>query len=891
MPQLKQTTKALILLTCALALSARAVADSVQRIDVPAGDLLAAIESIAKQSDVELVYQPDKLKGLKTAGVSGNLTTQDAVKKLLEGTELRVSLDASTGAMLIVPKDQSPVKISANVAAGRPLQLASARPQSMQSDASQSAGGRAQNTAEEESPGAGSGDKVQEIIVTATKRAENIQDVPMSITAIGRDEIERRGLVNAQDYLRGIPGVNQVGEGSMGGQAIVIRGLETTLQYQNFSSGTTTGTYFGETPTTNSAGLGGGSNVDIKLVDIERVEVLRGPQGTAFGNSSLGGTVRTIPVAPKLDRVEGSVMAGYSFTSGTGGDNQTIQGVGNLPLIKDKLAIRAAAYRFQDSGFYRNRAGSDVAFKAAAATPYGADAFAVDDDEVGETRSTGGRIAALYQASEDLRFTLGYLTQKTDMDGFAFARTGTYEQAILQVAPEHVRRGQKGGVNDYDIGIANAVMEYDLGWADLLATYSDVQSSSVSTYPYTAFGTNLPVSVDGPSDHREHVGEIRLATKLDGAWNFLGGLYAEEVKDKVVYDIVWHGDLALNPIAPGVRLLGNRPETRDLKQKAAFGEASWKFLPGFTLTGGVRAYEYDRSFRVDTVPSPYYGPDGTHQGGEAKTSGTTFRANLSYQPADGALLYASWAQGFRLGSPQPGLAAGLCDRDNDGIADGTNITLESTRSVDPDEVDSYELGGKFAFPGSGATVSAAVFRMEWSGVPSAVMLGSASALCGGIIYTENVGSARNEGVEVQTNVPLSDSIRADFGGSYIRARLTKDVPAQGVTAGDRLPGSPKVNANLGLQYAFDIAGYPGSVRADAIYVGTFYSAVPQSPATESGDYVKLDASARVTIKNLNVDLYARNLTNEDAFTFHLGGQYYGYRMRPRTIGLQLGYSF
>ena len=253
-------------------------------------------------------------------------------------------------------------------------------------------------------------DVLDEITVTATKRPERILDVPLSITALSAEDIERRGVVSSEDYLRGIPGVSQVRDGV--GQTIIIRGIETTTSNQNYSSGTTVATYFGETPTTNTAGLGGGTNVDIKLVDIERVEVLRGPQGTAFGNSSLGGAVRTLPAGPRLDVLEGRVSANYSVTSGSGGGNNMVQGMANVPLIADRLAIRAVGYRFDDTGFYRGTAASDPDTLGLAAL-YGIEDRLSNEDHIGDATSRGGRIAALFQATDDLKVTFSFLTQKS----------------------------------------------------------------------------------------------------------------------------------------------------------------------------------------------------------------------------------------------------------------------------------------------------------------------------------------------------------------------------------------------------------------------------------------------------------------------------------------------
>jgi len=241
------------------------------------------------------------------------------------------------------------------------------------------------------------------IVVTARKRSETLQNVPMSISVVTADQISKRGLVSAEDYLRGMPGVNQTTDPV--GSSIIIRGLETSPSFQNFSSGTTVATYFGETPITNSAGLAANTNVDIKLVDVERVEVLRGPQGTAFGNSSLGGAVREIPVAPKPGVFEAHFGGGYSRTAGYGGDNYMLQGTVNVPLVGEWIALRASGYRFSDSGIYRNKAATDPDIQAAAAF-YGAETYTHNEDNIGSSKFDGGRIALLVKPTDRLSLNL-----------------------------------------------------------------------------------------------------------------------------------------------------------------------------------------------------------------------------------------------------------------------------------------------------------------------------------------------------------------------------------------------------------------------------------------------------------------------------------------------------
>ncbi len=858
-------------------------------LDIAPQPLGTALNAFAQQAGLQVVFFSAVSGGIISPRLAGRYTAQAALEKLLANTLLSYEfINARTVAIRSAQlKDGSNTGTAMPrnaLAADRELKLAGVdEPATVQRSETP-----LQSSKDAKASSGDGEEKLQEILVTARKRTENIQDVPISIAVVTAEDIDRRGLVNGADYLRGIAGANQV-EGGYGGQAIIIRGIETNTMYQGYRAGSATATYFGETPTTGSAGLVG-SSVDIKLVDIERVEVLKGPQGTAYGSSSMGGAVRIIPVAPKLNAFEGKLGTGYSTTSGTGGPNYQFQAVGNMPLVRDKLAIRAAAYSFSDSGYYRNRAGSDPAFQAVAAS-FGAQAYATDEEEAGAHSATGGRISALFQATNDLRFTFSYLTQKDQTDGWAQATSGTYEQTLFRVAPEHVRRGQNEGVSDTRVDIGNAVMEYDLGWTDLLATYSYIDGGTVAMHPYAALGgAYLWAASDGrDADFKGHTGEIRLATKLQGAWNFLVGLYGERNTDRYQTTVWWHGDPATNFFTPGQRFLFDALDRRELQQRAAFGEVSWKFLPAWTFTGGVRAYKYDRTVRFDQ--SGYFAggsPPPTRNTVDA--DGTNFRANLSYKPAEQAILYAGWAQGFRLGKPQLGAPAGICDRDGDGLVDGTNVTVESTTRVDSDTVDSYEIGGKFALLDRRLAIDAAVFRMEWSGLPVDVR----PPLCIAN-YAANAGGARSRGVEVQANFLVTNALRVDIGGSYIDARLTEDVPAQGFFADDRLPGTPKVNGNLGLQYEFDVAGRTAFVRADAIYMGSFFGNVLESPSTEAGGYVKLDATARLVVDKLNIDLFVRNLTNEDAFTFRdsyaFTGPYYGYRLRPRTIGVQLGYSF
>ena len=280
--------------------------------------------------------------------------------------------------------------------------------------------------------------------------------------------------------------------------------------------------------------------------------------------------------------------------------------------------------------------------------------------------------------------------------------------------------------------------------------------------------------------------------------------------------------------------------------------------------------------------------------------GSNFRGNLSFRPAEDKLIYLDYSEGFRLGNAQAGLAAGRCDANGDGIVDGTGgTTIASTRELDPDSLDSLELGTKLGFLDGRLVTSLSVFHIEWDGPPFRVIAPLPPAGCG-LSYVANASKAESNGVEFQANFQITSAFRADIGASVLRAELTEDAPSVvvagvGAVDGDRLPGAPRFNSSLALQYEFTIRGLDAYVRADSIYVGEYYDTIKPLPNFKAGDYIKVDLATRMMVSEaLSVELYARNLTNSDDFTFRDVGDYgpfFGYRLRPRTIGLQIGYSF
>ncbi len=864
---------------------ASASAQEARRFDIAAQSLSQALVQFCEQSQLVVTAATDLLTGKHAPAVHGAMLPEEALRKLLEGSGLKY-IKGSDGEVTILQTNLSYGERNG----GNGLQLAQAGAKGADASASSATQSPAEQRAATDPGQNSTGMQIEEVVVTATKRAEREQDIPVSIAVIGHQEIERRGVVGMEDYLRSIPGVSQIDRGGRD-NAIIIRGINTEPETENFGGGTTVATYFDETPITAAGSLAGGG-IDIRPVDIERIEVLRGPQGTAFGDASLGGAMRIIPVRPQLDHFSARLTGNYSQTSGSGGDNSMIQGVVNIPLVTDRFALRAVGYRYEDSGFYRNISGTDPTVIAAASV------FNLGDfvrgplqDDVGRMVTRGGRLAALWKPTDDLNLALNYLTQRIDQDGSPIATVGKYDQTYIPVAPQARLRGEAGQVNDTKMDLLNAVMSYDLGWAALTSVASWIDSGSVSN---TSFLFPFPgTTMVGPGDFSSFTGEIRLASQLLGRTQFLTGLYYEELDDDFLQVVHWPGTPATSPV--GTNPLFYQSLTRTREQRAIFGEVSYKLTEKLTATAGGRYFEFDKK-EGDLREGGFVGvPIGLGQRNTVASSdgNSSFKAGLSFKPREDSLLYASWSQGFRLGRPTSGVPAALCDPNNDGVIDGSNVSVASTREIESDFLDSYEVGGKFSFLDRRVVLSASAYHIDWTNLPVTAFAGTCS-----FGYTVNVGEATSDGAELQASIVVRKGLKIDVGAGYTQPEISKDQPIQGWRKGDRLPGSPKVSANLAAQYDFNVAAYKAFVRADSLYVGKFHGDVVETPLTQAGGYVKVDARAGIDLGNLSVELFARNLTDNDAFTWRTARPslvgvtpFYGYRLRPRTVGIQLGYSF
>jgi len=820
-----------------------------------------ALLSLAEQASVQIMFEPGLVQNIQVPAVSGAMSVETALARLLKGSGLGYE------------------KISEKVFVVRRGNVGNFQRVGFNTTASYEA-----------SLGVYEGDEradevdafeLDEIVVTAQKRAQSINDVAMSITAVSDQLIARRNLVGMEDYLRSIPGVSLMSQGA-GYNSIVMRGLAINAQLDGLNSGPITGVYFGDTPI-SSLGIQGNS-ADIKLVDMERIEVLKGPQGTLYGAGAMGGVVRNIPKAPNLEEFEGSIKVGYSNTARLGSGNSDVEAVVNVPLIEDQLAVRAVVYRHENSGYYRNVAGLDP-ISIAAAEDFGGSAIIHDD--IGKNTYTGGRFSTLWQPNDRLSVSLNFLRQKIKQNGWAQSDIGQggYNQSRLQV-----RAGTNGvdagaPINNErladDVTIAQATIEYDLGWGTLSSSTSFIDED---TEFLRSLNLGFPWSQNIFYSGESLVEELRLSSSLDGPLQFIFGYYYEDRESGFkALSFLGGNELDLNPLGGSFDFR----QFKFLKHHALFGEVNYELSEQFKITFGARGFDQTRtSTTAFEVDAPAVNPDRFEIGAQD----VSMKAGVDYTPNDDVLVYALWSQGFRLGDVQPLIApairsSGGCDDNNDGFADILPDVSLDTRSIDSDSVNNYELGGKFSLMDGRVQVNASVYQIDWTDIP--VLL----PVCGGL--TVNAGEARSRGVEFETSYHVGNGFLLDLAASYVNAELTKSDTVLG-QKGDRLPGSPEYTVSLGLEYDFVIGGNDAYVRSDVSYIGGYFFDL-QGTGPEMGDYTKIDVTAGVRLGQFNLSLFARNLTNRDNLTSvnselaSLG--FSGVRLQPRTVGVRLGYDF
>ena len=707
-------------------------------------------------------------------------------------------------------------------------------------------------------------DSDQTIVVTAQKREQRLIDVPQSVSVVSGDALENVQATNFADYLKLVPGL-QLNQTTPGFGRLVLRGVNTG------GVASTVAVYQDETTFGSSSGLANGAILagDFDTFDIERIEVLRGPQGTIYGASSMGGVLKYVTRKPDSSAIE--VRARTSIETVKGGDESYLgSAVVNLP-VGDKVAVRASGFYRDFGGFIDSigTAGSDV------------------ENDINSSKSYGGRASVLLKPAESLSVQLSAYLQnlKTDASNSvdsdpATGRTLYGRLSQSQFVPEFT---------DVRYRVYSAVVDADLGFASLVSatSYSSLSQSFRGDLT-TQYGGLIELVFGVPNDFyqgqltrvRRFSQEIRLQSPEDERFEWLLGAYYTREKGIIdqTFNAVEPG--TLTPI-DGLPLLGVATIHSRYRELAGFANATIHLGERFDLTFGGR-YSGNKQ-RADQIS------DGILAGGfiqlpEARSSENVFTYSLApqFEISDQATLYARVAKGFRPGGPNV-------------LAPGAPPELATYGS---DSLVSYEVGLKAETSDRSFAIDIAAFHIDWKDIQ---VFGQVNDF--GVNF--NGGKAKSEGAEFTTTLRPTRGLTVSVNGAYTNARLKDDTPPLvGGFAGDRLPYTPKYSIGANADYEWALG------RDSNAYVGASVRSLSKQPAGFDFEFRSLfgrqrylpsyevvDLRAGVDFGQYSLELYAKNLTDSEGKTsleapanVPLGAAGTAV-IRPRTFGVTLTAGF
>ena len=716
---------------------------------------------------------------------------------------------------------------------------------------------------------AGSGpsaDALPEIVVTATKRSEDLQNVGLSITAFDAAQLEAKGVAQFADYGNAIPNLSfgvGAADGSLAARGIALRGIQ---------GANTTGFYIDETPVLET--------LDPHIVDVSRIEVLRGPQGTLYGAESMGGTVRIITAQPTATAFSGQVHVGASDTE-HGTLNDIVEGDINLPLIGNVLSVRASGFYQFDSGFFDKGLG-----------PESAPPVSILHD-VGSMEYSGGQIALRYEPVDGLSITPRVMYQEIIQDGAPYALN--YPSNLLQ---REVFNIDEGGSDKW--WLDSLTIDYTQPYGTFVSstsyfdrkTFETEDDTDVTQYDFN-LTTPLPSPITRKIDLRRFAQELRFASDFSGPFQVvLGGFYSNSTRPR---DYEW--------VTPGIGAVIGAPsdllltfiDSRQAIEYAVFGDLSYNILPNLKATVGLRWFRDTATFTQFTngiffgsVPSPYSAPAVTE-------NGLTPKYLLEYQITPDLLTYASIAKGFREGGNNialpPGPAPTGCDTDLANL----NITASQVSTYKSDSLWNYELGIKSSFLDHRLTVNAAGFVIEWDNIQQQVSL----PLCGYGV-TANTGKARSSGVELEISGRPLPELTAGLGLGIDDAHITQPGIGDPLPAGSPIQQVPSLTITSNVEYVRPVSAvWSGLARVDWSHTGESFSA-----NNSEADLLKRSAynltDLRIGLRSNRYDLaaYVKNLTDEHANlgdAIMIGAQIPGQPRflinRPRTAGVEVRIRF
>jgi iron complex outermembrane recepter protein len=775
---------------------------------------------------------------------------------------------------------------------------------------------------------------LEEVIVTAQKRSESVQDVPLSITTIGAIALEQKAITNFFDYGTKVPNLAfaMTGDGVGTARTISIRGI---------SGDNVTGFYIDETPLPDS--------IDPRILDIDHIEVLRGPQGTLYGARSMGGTVRVITQTPNFDEFQGTVHGEVSDTHSTDRPNYTGDAVFNIPLLAGRAALRISGFYDAEAGFLKRRYCTDPATAGVTCFPQTSDpALTTTVKNIAATDDYGVAASIAFKVTDDLTVTPRFMQQRESYNGFPMSDVltepgpigypypaGSAAFTLPKLTPSDLTQGRffnipEGGYDSWDLYSLNIKWSTGVGEFVAATAYFDrkvFETEDETDFIWTAllpavtanpaFGLPgpIPSAISEEKDYQRFVQEVRFASALPGPLQFVAGAFYSDLHGRLPFASYYPPALApgygaLLNAAGTCTLVGlcpnpNNPDEifgsdyhSDIREPAVFGEVSYEFTPALKGTAGLRWSQVKTTaggYAEGTVTQSPGAPGRIVDADVTTTdSATTPKVQLDYKVNPDAMVYTMIAKGFRPGGLVPSVPAALCAPELP-----TGITVDETRAFKSDSLWNYELGTKTEWLDRRLTVNASAFYIKWKDIQQNILLAC------GFQYRANAGAADSKGGEIEVNARPIPQLQLSLGLGYQDAKITQSSAISPQQPGDPVFEVPDWTGNTSISWTQPLQSNWNLLSTlDYSYVGRSYSA--NNLANVNGvfetrlrpDYELLDARIALNHANWELALVGKNLANEHAnlgdnrsLAAETPGRPRLLINQPQTVGIEFRTSF
>lgn len=706
---------------------------------------------------------------------------------------------------------------------------------------------------------AGSSAQLQEVIVTAEKRSENIQDVPVPVSAISANTLLESGAVRLQDYFASVPGMN-VTLDDYGNPQVTIRGL-TTGGYTN----PTVGIVVDDVPYGSSSSIAYGQEApDIDPSDLSRVEVLRGPQGTLYGANSLGGLVKYVTIDPSPRAFTGSVEVGTEQIHNGDGLGYSARGQVNVPL-NQTLAVRVSGFTRTDPGY-------------------------IDDpilgiDGVNERRSSGGRLSGLWIPSDDLSLKFGAMIQHTTQDGSSYVQVEPGLQGLQQ------NDVAGSGVFRQTVQVYSAELKARLGAVNLTSVTGYNINEFYDSFDFTSglgpltqgqFGVPGTVTANDLRTNK-FTQELRLGSQIGRNVDWLLGLFYDHEGTPQNYAPLFAEDPSTGTVV-GQWLWYYAPST--FEQRAVFANLTLHITGKFDIQFGGRESQ-DRQFFQETFIGPYnvvfLGEPYSivHPPVYSRENDFTYLVTPQYRFSKNLMTYVRVASGYRPGGPNSYTVA----------AAGLPSTYKHDTTVN------YEVGAKGEFFENALLFDASLYYIQWKDIQLQLLDPVTT-----IMYFANGSRAKSQGVELSVQARPLQGMSISAWTTWDDAQLTEPFPASSTAygvQGDRLPYSSRFSGDLSVEQEFPLGNRAsGYIGGDVSYVGdregVFASTATSSERQAFPAYTKIGLKTGIEFGSWKVSLFVDNLTDRRGLLNGGIGLYdpvaFDY-IQPRTVGLSVKETF